>query len=69
MNERMPGESVEDMRVRLGLDLLEQGRLYTAGRLAFTVKHHYANRKPHLALALFPAWFVEAMAELKLVTL
>lgn len=58
-------ESIEDKRVRLGIDLLQAGSLYTAGRIAFTVKEHLPQRKPRLKLRPYPAHFVHAMAQLK----
>ena len=67
-NDTKPFLSVEDnadRAVRLGINLLQVGSLYTGGRLAFSVVAHERGQKPRLKLKLYPAWFVESMAQLK----
>lgn len=59
---RYAREDDQDRRVRLGLDLLQVGMLYTAGPLAFSVVEHAPQRKPRLKLKLYPAHFVHTMA-------
>lgn len=61
----LANESIEDARIRNGIDLLSPGMLYTVDNLAFVVVRHFSNCKPRLKLKLYPARFVRAMAEMQ----